>query len=211
MTHIKLLLLALTVFGAFACDSTRGSIDGAAGGNTGGTLGETGGNGPNTGGGGSGGSSSTSGSTGSRVLGDHQCRGNADCNVQQHETCVPPGGATPCGVCLWITSPCTLDSDCQGDGASSICEFAAGCVCPAGSKICTAGCSDASDCGTGEACTGRHCVPASCQMDTDCPMDFGCSSGICGRKTCTTDADCSGYCVTGGCYTTPGTCYGAVA
>jgi hypothetical protein len=177
---------------------------------SGGVIG-TGGNGPNSGSGGSGGSSSTQGSTGNRTLGANQCRGNADCDIRQEATCVPPGGATPCGVCFWVTSPCTSDSDCRGDGASSICEFAVGCVCPTGTKICSPGCSDSSDCGTGEACTGRHCVPASCRNDADCPTDFGCTTGSCGRKVCTTDADCSGYCVTGGCYSTPGTCYGAVA
>jgi hypothetical protein len=171
----------------------------------------TGGNGPTAGGGGSGGSSSSQSSTSQRTLGANQCRGNADCDVRQGATCVPPGGATPCGVCLWVASPCTSDSDCQGDGASSICEFAVGCVCPSGVKICSPGCSDSSDCGTGEACTGRHCVPAACQSDGDCPTDFGCASGSCSRKACTTDADCSGYCVTGACYSRPGTCYGAVA
>ncbi len=177
---------------------------------SGGVIG-TGGNGPKPGSGGSGGSWSTQGSASNRTLVANQCRGSADCNVRQGATCVPPGGATPCGVCLWVPSPCTSDRDCQGDGPSSICEFAVGCVCPIGTKICSPGCSDPSDCGTGETCTGRHCVPASCESDADCPTDFSCTSGSCGRKACTTDADCGGYCVTGGCYSTPGTCYGAVA
>jgi hypothetical protein len=181
----------------------------------GGTVGSggviaTGGSSPNAGGGGSGGGSSTQGSTSIRTLGANQCRGNGDCS-DIHDTCVPPGGRTPCGVCLWVTSPCTSDSDCQGDGASSICEFAVGCVCPIGTKVSSPGCSNFSDCGTGEACIGRHCVPAACQNNADCPTDFECTGGSCGRKTCSTDADCTGFCVTGACYSRPGTCYGAVA
>lgn len=170
----------------------------------------TGGGGPNAGSGGSGGAPSTQGSTNSRTLGANQCRGNADCDVRQGATCVPLGGAPPCGLCLRVTSPCTSDSDCQGDGAPSICDVAVGCVCPTGSKTCIPGCSGSLDCGTGEACTDHHCVPAACRNDADCPTDFGCNSGTCGRKTCATDADCNGYCVTGACYSTPGTCYGAV-
>jgi hypothetical protein len=87
----------------------------------------------------------------------------------------------------------------------------AGCYCPAGVKMCMAGCTDTSDCKDGEACTAYRCVPAPCEGDADCPTDFTCAGGNCGRKTCTIDADCSGYCVWGGCYSAPGTCYGAVA
>ena len=182
--------------------------DGGGTGGSGGVI--TGGSGPNSGSGGSGGASNTQGSTSVRPIGAKQCRGNGDCG-DIHDTCVPPGGVGPCGVCLRVTSPCTSDSDCQGDGASSICELAVGCVCPIGAKVCSPGCSNSSDCGTGEACTGRHCVPETCQNDADCPADFDCTGGSCGRKTCSTDADCRGYCVTGACYSTPGTCYGAVA
>ena len=208
------LMLVASLLVASSCSSkglrTLTTHDAGLLGGSGGVVG-TGGNGPILGSGGSVGSSSTQGSTINRTLGPKECRGNADCDVRQGATCVPPGGATPCGVCLWVRSPCTSDGDCQGDGASLICEFAVGCVCPIGTKICSPGCSDTSDCATGEACTGRHCVPASCQNDADCPTDFNCTGGSCGREACTTDADCSGYCVTGGCYSTPGTCYGAVA
>src|ERR1017187_5882388 len=209
--RLRLLICGLLV--ACSCGSNGlGTLTAHDAGNTGGSGGvmATGGNGRNSGAGGSGGASSTRDSTGVRTLGANQCRGNADCS-DIHDTCVPPGGVGPCGVCLWVTSPCASDSDCQGDGASSICEFAVGCVCPTGTKVCSPGCSTSSDCGTGEACTGQHCVPATCQNDADCPTDFVCARGACGRKTCTTDADCSGYCVTGSCYPTPGTCYGAVA
>jgi len=126
-------------------------------------------------------------------------------------TCVPPGGDPPCGVCLVVASTCTSDSDCQADGASLICDVQAGCICPPDAKSCIPGCTDTSDCKVGEVCAAHHCVPASCQNDGDCPTDFQCGGRICGRKTCATDASCSGTCVTGFCYSTPGTCYGAVA
>jgi hypothetical protein len=209
-----LLMLVAGLLAASSCGSnglrTPTTHDAGVASGSGGVIG-TGGNRPSPGSGGSGGFSSTQGSTSNHTLGVNQCRWSADCDVRQGATCVPPGGATPCGVCLWVPSPCTSDRDCLGDGASAICEVAVGCVCPIGTKICSPGCSDASDCGTGEACAGRHCVPTPCQNDADCPTDFSCTSGSCGRKACVIDSDCSGYCVTGGCYSTPGTCYGAVA
>lgn len=58
---------------------------------------------------------------------------------------------------------------------------------------------------------GTDLVHSSCQSDVDCPTDFECAGGSCGRKGCAADANCSGYCVNGLCYSTPGTCYGAVA
>jgi hypothetical protein len=170
----------------------------------------TGGTGGASATGGSGGASSTQSSTSNRTLGANQCRGNADCNSRLGATCVPPGGATPCGVCLRVT-PCSSDSECQADGASLICDVASFCTCPLGAKSCVPGCVTAAGCSTGEACIAQHCVPASCQSDVDCPTDFECTGGSCGRKSCTTDADCGGYCVSGACYSTPGTCYGAVA
>jgi hypothetical protein len=209
--RLHILVFGLLVASSCGGDGLRKSTAHDAGGmgGTGGVI-ATGGNGATAGGGGSGGSSSAQGSTSSRTLGANQCRENADCN-DIHDTCVPPGGLGPCGICLWVPSPCTSDLDCQGDGAFSICEFAVGCVCPIGTKTCSPGCSASSDCGPGEACVGRHCVQASCQNDADCPTDFSCTSGRCSRKACTTDADCSGYCVTGACDSAPGTCYGAVA
>ena len=168
-----------------------------------------GGSGQNAGAGGTGGAPSTQGSTSIRTLGTNQCRGDADCS-DIHDTCVQPGGVGPCGLCLVVASPCTSDSDCQADPSVFICDVPVGCFCPPGAKTCIPGCTDASGCNAGEACTAHRCVPASCQSDADCPTDFGCAGGGCGRKGCTTDADCSGYCVTGACYSTPGTCYGAV-
>ena len=211
-----------------SCDGNGLRTTSRDAGDTGGSGGviASGGSGPSAGAGGSGGATSVRGTVGSggatggtgntggtgiHPLGTGQCRGNADCDVRQGATCVQPGGAPPCGICLLVASPCMSDSDCQADGGTLICEVPrVGCFCPPDAKICVPGCMDTSGCKAGEACTAYHCVPAPCQDDGDCPTDFGCAGGSCGREACTTDASCSGYCVNGQCYSTPGTCYGAV-
>jgi hypothetical protein len=161
-----------------------------------------------TGSGGAGGTSGAKDAGNSRSLGANRCRSDSDC--ERYGTCVVPEGDTPCGVCLRIT-PCSSDSVCQADGGTMVCGLSRSCTCPFGSKTCIPACTDSSTCKEGESCSGGHCIETPCQSDTDCPVDFQCSAGSCGRNACSTDADCHGYCVSGDCYATPGTCYGPVA
>jgi hypothetical protein len=158
--------------------------------------------------GGAGGTSGPKDAGKTRSLGANQCRWDRDC--QRYGTCVPPGGDTPCGICLEIT-PCSSDSECQADGGTTVCGPSRSCTCPLGSKACIPTCTDSAACKEGEICSSGHCIETPCQRDTDCPVDFQCTAGSCGRNGCATDADCNGYCVTGECYSAPGTCYGPVA
>ena len=114
--------------------ATGGSGQNAGGGGSsgatgmGGMVGSSGGMG---GTGNTGGASGSQGTSNNHALGANQCRGDKDCDVQQDETCVPPGGQGPCGICEEVASPCTSDSECQGDGAASNLRGARGVHLPA--------------------------------------------------------------------------------
>ena len=147
------------------------------------------------------------------------CESQADCGPNPSLLyCLAPGQARDCGLCKNTPNQCATDADCLLDGGASggtkICDPAPRYLCYCNSvKICIAGCRSNGDCAAGTACDATHtCQQACVTGDGSCPADYTCgSSGTCVRKTCTSDAECSGACVNGSCYSSRGTCEGAVA
>jgi hypothetical protein len=125
------------------------------------------------------------------------CRSPLDCDPEGGSSnAVCATETSMCGGCQWQSSVCLDDSECDPDDYCTICDTCLPrCTSPGGD------CVDGTTCGP-----DGLCIPSPCAADVDCPADFTCSQGACARKACSQDDDCSGYCVTGQCMKTLGSC-----
>jgi hypothetical protein len=137
------------------------------------------------------------------------CVADTDCGFGA--TCLPPVAGTCSDETCTKNSNCDLSgSTCvgyvpTGSCVNDTCSFFSSCnrgTCTGGQCICTAN----NQCGSGVCISGVGCTASACSDDSDCGRSQRCTGptpGVC-RKACTSDSQCGGaLCVSGvckGCY-----------
>lgn len=143
------------------------------------------------------------------------CRDSLECS--EVERCALPGTAPVCGIPCPLRRDCESNDDCDGD---AVCVELVATCCNAGelSSACRPSCATAG-CVADERCRddGR-CEPTPCNDGFTCgahthcdPTSTGADAHGCARDACEDDGDCEGgFCLSGACYETLGTCQNEV-
>lgn len=143
---------------------------------------------------------------------DGACRGDADCDDREFESCFAPDEAN-CGACQIPDVPCSDQSECD---VGLLCvPFVAPCACDPFAMQCVpiVMCESDADCQATELCDEGSCAAKTCdQQMFDCPQFFDCvpdsePTDHCVRHPCAADDECGGgFCVEGACFDSLGEC-----
>lgn len=144
------------------------------------------------------------------------CRALSDCPATVNVpgigsaswTCIEPYLVQHCGPSSYLDGlpgVCTNDSQCRAGTVCRVDPTTPIAVRGPTGLNCAPPCATDSDCLPTDKCAGDgHCLGRTC---AECPSFFSCESDVCVRTTCLTDSDCpGGYCVTGYCAVSLGTC-----